>query len=262
MSYTFRKNIEDEIDIDVYNNLKLINLKEKELLKKEKELFEKEKLLLEKEKELFEREKKVNMFTRNKTSELIKLKIDNNYWTHNAFKDLVIEGDLDKLEWIKNNEGVIHFGVIDKAIKHSNLNVKNWFETYYTYLKTLNNFRKLLKFDIRYNFGNCCRIYTNLTTNVLNWYKKYFKGSYLYLNEIILNIFEYAIKCNNSLIIDWFEKNFEEFEELSKKIINDNLQIISKYYKEGYHRFWGYNDLRDVENQEWFAKYLNIYKKI
>jgi len=258
-----RKKIEDEIDIDVYDKLKSINLFEKELFEKERMLFEKEKMLFEKERKLFDKEKelldkdkKINAHVKDKTSNLIKLKIDNNYWIHNAFKDLIIEGDLDKLEWIKNNEGSIHFGVIHKAITHKEHEIFNWFEYNYAYLKTYENFKILMKFDIAYNFGNGCKIYYNLTTQVLDWYKK--NNIFNDLDKIILDIFEYAIKCNCSLIINWFENNFKEFEELSNCKINNNILVISKYYKEGYH--WYPSGDKNINNQEWFKKYLGKFR--
>lgn len=251
----FKKRIEEEIDIDVYNKSKSLEIKEKELLKKEKEL-------LEKEKELLEKEKKINSTIKDKTFVLVQLKTNNNYWIHCAFKDLIVDGDLDKLEWIKNNEPIIHFGVIDKAITHHQNNIRDWFNYYYFYLKTIKNFRILLKFDIVHNNIRNCRIYTNLTTAVLFWYKKCFNNPRSNLNEIILDVFEYAIKCNNSLIIEWFENNFEEFEELSHTIIPFSLKIMTTYYDESMHRFYGYkDDLRDVHNQEWFKKYLAKYIK-
>jgi hypothetical protein len=73
------------------------------------------------------------------------LKIDRDYWNTYAFTDILIEGDFDKLEWIKNNEGFIHFGVIDKALRNPNKKIKEWFEL--NYFPNIQDFYESLNFD-------------------------------------------------------------------------------------------------------------------
>jgi len=270
-----KENIKDEIDMDVYNYVESIKKNNKELENKEKELFEKEKQLFEREKVLFEREKKIFELEKKcsniinsakstelttKISQLILLKSNKTYWEQNAFKDLLIEGDMDKLEWIKNNEGIIHFGTIYTAISHQNKEISRWFNNNYASYLTYEVFKWLLQFDINFNYGRSCHIYTNLTKKVLFWYlgMRVFND----IEKFILYILEYAIKCNNSLIIEWFEENIPEFEHKSEKMISENLPIISKYYEDGFHKYDGYGSLKDVYNHNWFKKYFGKYLQL
>ena len=260
-----KENIKDEIDIDVYNWIETNKKKNKELVDKEEQLLEREKQLFEREKEIYEMEKKYSNIINSaksselttKISQLILLKRDKNYWRKNAFEDLLVEGDMDKLEWIKNNKGIIHFGTIHTALSHQNKKITNWFQNNYRTYLTCKHFRWLLKFDIKFNYGRGCRIYTNLTKKVLFWYFEH--SVFNEIEKLILDIFEYAIKCNNYLIIEWFEENISEFEHISKQIISENLSIISKYYEDCYHKYDGYGTTKDIYNNTWFKKYFGKY---
>ena len=268
--------------------------KEMRIFEKERELFEKEKVLFEKERELIEKEKNSkldsiskdeiprneiprNEIPRNETSEVmipefIQPKLNKNYWEKYAFEDLISEGDLGKLEWIKNNDGCVHFGVIHKAITHSNPNITIWFENNYSHLKTLENFKRLLKFDIRYN-NTPFVPYSNLTIQVLLWYSDIFEDPQFHLNSFIKEIFEYAIKCHNSVIINYFEefyfdheKNFD-FDELCEHLIPINLQEFNKYYQESCHKLpeggsYHEDELQKfVSSRKWFKKCFGPYEK-
>ena len=50
------RKIEDEIDIDVYNQMRFINKRERELIEYERKLFEKEQEIFKKEQEIFKKE--------------------------------------------------------------------------------------------------------------------------------------------------------------------------------------------------------------
>lgn len=252
---SLKNQIQNEIDIDVYNQFKIIKEIQKQLENKERELFEKERELLKKEKELFEKEKQYELERKsvltNKIPQLILLKQDNNYWTQNAFKDLIIEGDLDKLEWIKNNHGIVHFGVIHSAITHPDIKIREWFNINCSLIYTQESFLTLLEHDIKYRFSN-------LTWEVLDKYNK--NNCFINLNNIILSIFEYSIKCNNSLIIEWFEKNIVGFEKTAISITKNNYKI-KNFYEESVHKNYGYQDSRNVHYKPWFDKYFSTKKQ-
>lgn len=251
----FKNQIENEIDVDVYNKLKLIKEKEKELENRVRELFEKERELFEKEKILFEKEKQQELEKKsgilNKISQLILLKQNNNYWAQNAFNDLIIEGDIDKLEWIKNNQGIINFSVIHSVITHPDMKIRLWFEMNYSTIYTEYNFLILLEQDIKYKFST-------ITHEVLDKYNN--NNCFENIQNIILNIFEYSIKCNNSLIIEWFEKNIEEFEKKAISITKFNHKI-KNFYEESIHKNYGYKDSRNVHYKPWFDKYFTTKKQ-
>lgn len=66
-------------------------------------------------------------------------------------KDLIIEGDFDKLEWAKNNKANVNFKVIHEVLSHRDPNIKIWFESNYDNYGTIEYFNKLLDLEIRSN---------------------------------------------------------------------------------------------------------------
>jgi hypothetical protein len=167
---------------------------------------------------------------------------------------LIIEGDMDKLEWIKNNHGIVHFGVIDKFINSSNSKIVEWFKkNYEEIISTQQYFLNLLKFDIANN--RQFHTYSNLTFNVLDLYKS--KDLFVNPEEFIQYIFEYALKCNNSLIIEWFENNFSNFSQLAQQI---PIYKIQEYWKICVHNSYGYQNKNNVHYQPWFDKYIKNNK--
>ncbi len=188
-----------------------------------------------------------------KTNQLILLKSDKEYWYDSAFSDLIIEGDIDKLEWIKKNQGIINFKTIHSGITTTNNTINTWFEKNYNFLATQENFIKLLDFDMQFNRRGVC--YSTLTTNVLDWFKS--KNVLDKLDTLILKIFEYAIMCNNSIIIEWFEKNFDNFNQLVQNVGQHNFKT---YWTNCVHKNYGYQNANNVHYKPWFDRYIRNNK--
>jgi hypothetical protein len=83
-----------------------------------------------------------------------------------------------------------------------------------------------------------------------------------------MNIFEYAIKCNNSLIIRWFEKNIPAFESTSNTYLGRNIGMIKHFMDERHHKNYdfrtGYiidDDNKNIYNSVWFKKYFARFQQ-
>ncbi len=63
-----------------------------------------------------------------KTTQLLKMKQNRDYWNRHAFYDAIIEGDIDKLKWLKDNKCPITHSSIRYAINNNDKKIINWLE--------------------------------------------------------------------------------------------------------------------------------------
>ncbi len=63
-----------------------------------------------------------------KTTQLLKMKQNRDYWNKYAFYDSIIEGDIDKLKWLKDNKCPITYSSIRYAVVNNDKKIINWLE--------------------------------------------------------------------------------------------------------------------------------------
>ncbi len=202
----------------------------------------------------------------NNNKEWTELKLNIHYWENNAFEDAIIEGNIDKLIWLKKNDcpeklksiyeeeydfTLENPSIYYTAIKYKHLHILKWaYENNYPYVKNLITYATIIG-DLK----------------IIKWLKK--KGfkfsestfSYAILNEDLkiikwlndnnccfnIKTYKIALRVGNTEIITWLEKNVSNYQELTEEFnISKKIKELKEFKKNCKYWDWNYKVFSDA----------------
>lgn len=157
-----------------------------------------------------------------KLSPLINLKTNTYYWNNYAFKDIIIEGDIDRLNWMKSNNAVANNLCVYEMIIHPKDTVYYWFNLHYKWMTEPKSFNRLLEYEINNNFNN-------LKDTCLIWYN--YHKTFVSLKPLLHNLITYFVKFERLDLFVWFENYTTNFRIVCTNFINQQpKKIIQSYF--------------------------------